>query len=146
MTRVVDASVAAKWFFDEPLTPNARAVLRDPDGLVAPDLVLLEVANVAWKRVARGEASPEHMRAVADALPHCFSLLVPAADVLSEAAETAIRLNHPVCDCVYLALARRRGLPLVTADRGLKGRAEAAGWEGEIVFLAEVPPLPESRP
>ncbi|WP_025321631.1 type II toxin-antitoxin system VapC family toxin [Deferrisoma camini] len=141
MICVVDASVAAKWFFDEPLTPNARAVLGRHEGLIAPDLVLLEVANVAWKRVARGEAAPEHMKAVVDALPHLFSLLVPATEVLAEAAETAIRLGHAVYDCAYLALARKRNVPLVTADHRLKARAGAGGWEGEIIALEEVPPL-----
>jgi len=142
MSCVVDASVAAKWFFDEPLTPNARAVLRRQEGLIAPDLVLLEVANVAWKRVARGEAPPEHMRAVVDALPHLFSLLVPAVEVLPQAAEAAILLNHPVYECAYLALASQRSVPLITADHRLKARAGAGGWEGEIIALEEIAPLP----
>ncbi|GAB4260191.1 MULTISPECIES: type II toxin-antitoxin system VapC family toxin [Deferrisoma] len=141
MICVVDASVAAKWFFDEALTPNARGVLHRYEGLIAPDLVLLEVANVAWKRVSRGEAPPEHLSAVGEALPHFFTLLVPAAEVLAEAAETALRLQHPVYDCAYLAVARRRQVPLVTADRRLKFRAAEVGWEGEIMDLADVPPL-----
>ncbi len=44
----VDASVAAKWFFEEPHTPNAAALLDARFVLHAPDLVLLEVDNVVW--------------------------------------------------------------------------------------------------
>ncbi len=55
----------------------------------------------------------------------------PTEQLAAEALALALDLDHPVYDCVYLALAIARDLPLVTADRRLiaaaQGRPEIAG-------------------
>jgi len=41
-------------------------------------------------------------------------------------------MNHPVYDCVYLALAADQSAPIATADRRLRAAATTAGvavWE-----------------
>jgi predicted nucleic acid-binding protein len=45
MILVIDASVALKWFVDEPRRDQTRDVLGSDFDLVAPDLILVEVAN-----------------------------------------------------------------------------------------------------
>ncbi|MCT4364708.1 MAG: type II toxin-antitoxin system VapC family toxin [Synechococcaceae cyanobacterium MAG-AL1] len=40
-----------------------------------------------------------------------------------EALALACHLNHPVYDCLYLALARREAATLLTADRRLQSLA-----------------------
>ena len=45
---VLDASVAVKWFVEEPGTAAALALLAEDESLIAPELVIAEVANVAW--------------------------------------------------------------------------------------------------
>ncbi len=40
-----------------------------------------------------------------------------------EALAMACHLNHPVYDCLYLALARREAATLLTADRRLQSLA-----------------------
>ncbi|MFH0341407.1 MAG: type II toxin-antitoxin system VapC family toxin [Chromatiales bacterium] len=44
---VVDASVACKWYLDEPDCDAARALVTAKTELIAPDLILAEFANVA---------------------------------------------------------------------------------------------------
>lgn len=138
MSWVVDASVAAKWFFEEELTENARALIQAGEDLVAPDLLLLEVANVGWKRVLRETIPPEQAAALAEALPRILSLLVPSADILGRATELALSLRHPIYDCTYLAVAELRKAPLVTADRRLLEAASTSAWKGEAVHLSEI--------
>lgn len=46
---VVDAGVAAKWFFDEPLSDEAARLLDPSYELHAPDFFLLEIDNVLCK-------------------------------------------------------------------------------------------------
>ena len=54
MIQVVDASVVAKWFLPEPHKDNAERLLRDflseTVELMAPDLLVVEVGNLLWKR------------------------------------------------------------------------------------------------
>jgi predicted nucleic acid-binding protein len=44
--RVVDASVAVKWFVQEADTGVAMGLLNDPDAVIAPDLVVAEVVSI----------------------------------------------------------------------------------------------------
>ena len=54
MTVVIDASVALKWFVEEQGTDQAAALLAGNDLLIAPDLIVAEVANAGWKAVRTG--------------------------------------------------------------------------------------------
>lgn len=138
MTWVVDASVAAKWFFEEELTDKASSIIQSNRPLLAPDLIFAEVCNVAWKRVRQREISRAHAIAVASALPGMFSLITPNSEILDEALELALKLDHPVYDCLYLSLAKARDVSLVTADAGLARLAKKKRAGITVEYLAEV--------
>ena len=117
MKLVIDASVLVKWFIDEPGSDRAAA-LRKAD-LTAPDLILVEVGNVLWKLQRRGVLAEADYFDAVEALLTAPIALVPTADLLLTAARLAAELDHPLYDCVYLALAMREGFPLVTEDQRL---------------------------
>jgi len=87
---VVDASVVAAAFFPEPHRAAAAALLADGEELVAPDLLLAEVANVIWKRHGRGEIeAAEANDLLADVLRLPISY-IPAAELIESALELAV--------------------------------------------------------
>lgn len=139
MTLVIDASVALKWFVDEDGSAQASALLDGPDLLIAPDLVLAEVGNAAWKAVRGGTMHPEQFAHAATRLPAAFDELTPLASLSQRAAAIALELDHPVYDCCCLALAEARAAPLVTADRRLLSRVAGTPWEGLVVDLRSMP-------
>ena len=55
MTFVVDASVAVKWLVNEQASEAAHRLLNSEERLVAPDFIVVEVGNVLWKKLRRGE-------------------------------------------------------------------------------------------
>ena len=114
---VVDASVAVKWVLPEPDSDRAIA-LRDKV-LHAPDLALAECGNALWVRVHRGVLSKAEAETCFAALSLAPVSWTPTEQLAAEAMALALDLDHPVYDCVYLALAIARDLPLVTADRRL---------------------------
>lgn len=116
----------------------AIALLEGGDPLLAPDLVVGEVVNAAWKLVRAGEITGDHGARIAAAVPAAFSALVGAARLSVRAFALAVELQHPVYDCLYLALAELEDVKLVTADRRLLSRLRGSAWEE----LAE--PLPAS--
>ena len=72
MNLVIDASVACKWFFEENLSSEARALAESEATFSAPDTILVECANAVWRRVA-GKTVPEaQARAFLNALPQWF--------------------------------------------------------------------------
>ena len=118
MTVVVDASVAAKWFVKEAGREQALEIL-DESERHAPDLIIAEVGNVAWKKAMRGEMSGEQARFICTSLRRYFAVLHRSEALADRAIEIALRLRHPIYDCLYLACAQRTGARLVTADRRL---------------------------
>lgn len=111
---VIDASVAIKWIAPE--EGSAQALQLRDHLLAAPDLLLLEAGNAIWRRVLRGEASNGDAE---DAMTELHAAPVqwfPSGELASEALSLATALDHPIYDCVYLALVLRLGWPLITAD------------------------------
>ena len=108
MSLVVDASVALRWYVEAPGSRAAVALLGRGETLVAPDLIVCELSNAAWKLARRGEISEEHGSSIAAAAATGFARLVPAAELAGQAWRIARELDHPVYDCLYLRLAEVR--------------------------------------
>ena len=119
MTLVVDASVALKWFVAEPGSQAAVSLLSAGEALVAPDLIVAELTNAAWRSWRRGELLAEQARAIPPRLGILIQRLHSCAALAPRATEIALELEHPAYDCFYLALAERHRTVVVTADRRL---------------------------
>ena len=124
---LVDASVALKWFLNEP-DAEAAEWLSLNHSLVAPQLIVAEIANGLWKAVRKQAFVAEDAIAAIASLLAQFDLLVPLDTLGERALQIAIQLDHPVYDCFYLAAAEREGLELVTADRRFLKAVEGSAW------------------
>ncbi|HYH38079.1 MAG TPA: type II toxin-antitoxin system VapC family toxin [Azospirillum sp.] len=135
MTCVVDASVALKWFVDEEGSLQARSLVASGTDLIAPELVVAEVCNAAW-RLVRVNVLPagEEIR-IAHRIGLAFSRLWALDGLAPLAAGMARDLQHPVYDCFYLALAEREMCRVVTADRRFVERVAGSSWQDRIVHL-----------
>jgi predicted nucleic acid-binding protein len=120
---VVDASVAIKLVVTEP--GSERAWSLRGWRLLAPDLLWPECGNILWKAVRRGIFGPVEAELAFAALLRLPFETAGSAGLMPAALGRAIRLGHPAYDCLYLELAAREGLPLVTADRRLLDLAES---------------------
>ena len=141
MSLVVDASVAFKWFVsDEPHAREAGNLLRTESSLLAPDILVAEVSNSAWRAVRLGRIQPQHGIRIATALPDLFESLTGSAPLAPRAVAIARELDHPVYDCLYLSLAEARQTRLVTADARFLAKLIGTAWEASTVSLANYPP------
>jgi len=129
MTVVVDASYAIKWFVDEgdPSVRAARRLLLAGHDLIAPSLLLSEVQNVMWKKLRAGQVTEEQGSLVAASLRGFFVHVEPDDKLVEAAWKLATAHDHPVYDCVYVALAQSAGARLATFDKRMKVLARAAG-------------------
>lgn len=123
MKLVLDASVIAKWLFDEIDSDKARALYSKARAnrvsLIAPQILAAEIGSVLFVRVRRqlleaGEATLLYSR---------FELACPALHDISSLMPAALRLalqhRHSVYDSLYVALAGKERCDLVTADEKL---------------------------
>jgi predicted nucleic acid-binding protein len=131
---IVDASVAIKWLFVEEQSDLAGRLLTKI-GLIAPDLLLCEVANSVWKKWRKGEVKSVPSRL--SQLSEFFEEIVPAADLSLRAAEIALELDHPAYDCFYLALAEMRELVVITSDERLMNKLRGGPHAHLVLPLSE---------
>src|SRR5690606_41554796 len=119
MSLVIDASVALKWFFAENLHEAALRILDRESDLLAPELILAEVANALWKKAMRGEIQASDAEEIVTLLDPHFTPFFPTFSLLPRAQQIAFELRHPVYDCIYIACAEASEATLVTDDRRL---------------------------
>ena len=86
----------------------------------APDFVLVELANIFWKKarlreIGDSQAYFQELTRVRQAV-----ILSSSADLIERAAQVATQIDHPVYDCLYIACAEATGSTLITADRRLE--------------------------
>ncbi len=135
-TLLIDASVALKWFIEEPESDAAGELLLIHADFHAPELLQVELANAFCKNARRGRIAPDAWRDSLPRLIRMFQVWHPNAPLLVDAVEISLASSHPVYDCVYLALARQLGAPCLTADRKLLGTIQDTPYAGlAIDFL-----------
>jgi predicted nucleic acid-binding protein len=134
---VLDSSVALKWVLDEPDSEAARGLL--DRRLHAPDLLLVECANVLWHQTRRGMLDPAGAAALYRHLAVAPVTWAGSGRLAGEAMALALTLDHPAYDCLYLALALELDLPVVTADRRfLAAASRLPRLAARVVALADL--------
>lgn len=121
---VLDASAAVRLILGDPAATQLAQPLREAALVLAPELMLTEVANTLWKlQRAQQLADLDPQQLLADARD-LVDRVEPDRHLQAEALALACHLNHPVYDCLYLALARREAASLISADQRLLRLAE----------------------
>ena len=124
---VVDASIAFLCFANEPDRWGAARLLETEATLLAPDLMAVEATNAWWKKLRRREMDAID---VEQAVTNLLALGIDwtsSGRLVRAAARLAVKLGHPVYDCLYLALAASHSAMLATADERLRRGAERLG-------------------
>ena len=132
MTLVVDASVAVLWTLTQRNSDRAAA-LQSEGELIAPSLIVAEIGNAIWKAVRRGDLPAREAQEGMKIALGPISALTPLEDLHTRALEFAVELQHPIYDCLYLALAEREHAELVTADERMFAAAQKAKVKARLL-------------
>lgn len=120
---VVDCSVAAKWFLTETGDVQALSLLDEHEAgrisLIAPDLLLLELASLISKRARRKQLSEEQANRIFWVVEQSDLRLFETRDFIGTAFDLALKNQMSFWDCVYLALAIEQNCTMITADQRL---------------------------
>jgi predicted nucleic acid-binding protein len=126
----VDDRRARQHFRRSPARRRAR--------LLAPELIIAEVISAAWKQRRRGGIDDAQFDdiviRIADGPIDCR----PLRPLALRAAALARELDHPLYDCLYLALAEAEDAPLVTADRRLVAAVRGTALAGKVSLLGQI--------
>lgn len=118
-TYVLDTSVAVAWYLPEWFAGAARKwqrqLLENRVRLLVPALHFWEIGNVLRTYVRRAELDAALAQEV-----YALHLDAPLEVVEPERGDvlaTALEMDATMYDAVFIALARRHGIPLLTAER-----------------------------
>lgn len=135
MTLVVDASVIAKWFYDEPDTATARLLLGLDRLLIAPAHAPAEVGHVLARRVRDGTLTPEAMADAMSGLSRTV-VFVPLPGLYAEASRIAVETGTSFYDALYVAAAEAWKADLIDADTRLLRGLGSTRWAPVLRALA----------
>ena len=123
-TRVTDASALAAVAFVESGAEEVGSLLGRTE-LLAPPLLPVELANIAWKKCRR---QPSVAEQVASQLDWALGVQVRLVHVdYREALQLALLWGLSAYDASYLWVAWHARVPLVTLDRRLAAVATEMG-------------------
>ncbi|NVN87411.1 MAG: type II toxin-antitoxin system VapC family toxin [Rhodopseudomonas sp.] len=136
-TLVIDASVALKWLVPEEMSDVARDLSGVPDRLVAPRLIITEIANALARKTIQGLLSSREATYHFSTLPALLPELIDVDELIAPALENACKLRHPIYDLIYLETARRLDAQLVTADRRFTAKLVGTDLARHVLFLSD---------
>ncbi len=143
---VVDASVAVKWFLREDYSHEARKVASAGLKMVGPTLVQYETAGAFVRAMRRNDINATDAMQCCQKWLHTLKAQVIRLESdhrdVTAGSRLAAQLQHPLADCIYLAMAERLDASLVTADRPFCERATK--HHKPVLFLTDVDQLHES--
>jgi predicted nucleic acid-binding protein len=137
---VVDASVGIRLFLVEPLSEQADALfdhLADtpPARFYVPDLFFVECTHILWKYAHHFDYPAEAAQQDVIDLTRLPLQSVSTAALASDALALAVEYGSTTYGAIYVALAQRLSLPLVTADEALVQRF--AETDQSVRFLGD---------
>lgn len=145
MTVVIDASVAAKWYFAED-GREAAAGLRDRNDLTAPGILRVELLGVVTKRHRRREIDDRTGDEIVWLLPSMPVRFVPDEALLEQAYRASIGSRIGFQDALYVACALRFDAPLISGDERLLRALRAMPTSVRAYSLQQIDALPAAGP
>jgi predicted nucleic acid-binding protein len=135
---VVDASVATKWVVEEVHSDEA-ALLLAYDALHAPDHWQAEAVNVLWAKAFRSDLATADAEQRMTVLMRAPVIGTPIAGLMSRAFAISVARQVTIYDSLYLALAEKLSIPVVTADVRLMRQLEPdAALANRMVWIGNL--------
>jgi len=138
MNKVVDASVAIKWYVPEIYEQEASRLQKSGDTLHAPELVLPEFGNIVWKKVARREITEKEGQKIVTEFSRANLVYHPQRQIIKSAFTGATMTNQTVYDWTYMALALSLGCQFVTADERFYKALEKTKLKKFLLWVGDI--------
>lgn len=130
----IDAIVAVKALVAEPSSDKARAVIAGNDLIVAPAHAYAEIAEIIHRKHMAGEIDEYQVGRALLRLPDILTF-VALDGLIADAFLIARTLHCSVHQCLYLAVARKHRVALISADRRLLERIQGTGFAKTVFDL-----------
>ncbi|MDD3473940.1 MAG: type II toxin-antitoxin system VapC family toxin [Syntrophaceae bacterium] len=132
MIGIIDTSAVIRLFIDDgPITEGLEKFLREVERgnaiALAPELMLVEAANVLYKKMLRDELTSEEAKSLLDEITRLPIRREGHDQILQRSFAIAENTNLTVYDSLFLSLAEYRSGVLFTGDNKLLQAAKGMG-------------------
>lgn len=132
MSWVIDTSALVRLFIpDGPISKEAEAAFNQAgaggEPVLAPQLILVEVANVLLRKLRRDELSSAEHDELLNTILALPIRLIEHPPLIFAASRLAREFKLSAYDAIYLALAEEHGATLLTCDEYLATAARSLG-------------------
>ncbi len=134
----LDSNVIAALFFKDPYSERVEAALEKYDRLLTLDLAFPEVGNVAWKRISlfhEDYATISRALRMATEFTQNACQVTLSKEILLEGLELGVKQELSIYDSLFLTLAKRMRLKLLTTDEKLHRKAQASKELANLTIL-----------
>jgi predicted nucleic acid-binding protein len=138
MNKVIDASVAIKWYVPEIYEQEATRLQQSGDVLHAPELILPEFVNIVWKKIARREIIEKEGQKIVTEFSRTNLVYHPQRQIIKSAFTGAMMTNQTVYDWTYMALALSLGCQFVTADERFYKALEKTKLKKHLLWVGDI--------
>lgn len=116
---ILDSSAAVRAVLASDTSDTYFQIISNEKEIASPSLYLSETSNALWKEVRFNGLSinllPHMMRTLS-----AMTTISPDEDYIQDALRIAIDSEHPVYDCLFIAMSRLMDAPVLTADKKLR--------------------------
>ena len=120
MIIILDTSAAIDILLGKGNFENYQNLIEKADTVIAPEIYISEITNVAWKYNKIADFTHEESLSLAEDGINLIDQFVAVKDLWKESLREAINNDHPVYDCLYVVCARRNDGILLSRDKKLK--------------------------
>ncbi len=120
MIIVLDTSAAIEIILKKKESSKFKNIIVEADAVIAPELYISEIANVAWKYNKIAKLKHEDCISLSEDGINLVDQFINTKELWKEALREAIHNDQTVYDCLYLICARRNDGIILTMDQRLK--------------------------
>jgi len=121
---IIDTNVLFQFYFGEDTVHTLDVIGLD---IEAPDILKIEFINVLRKAHYLNHIPIDTIDKIYVDAISLIKVFYHHNDILKEAKDISFSLNHPIYDCLFLALALKLDQPFVSLDRRLLHKAKSIG-------------------
>jgi predicted nucleic acid-binding protein len=134
---VIDTSVAVKWLVPEVHTEHAQRLRAMAHELLAPEFLMIELANTLLKKARRGEIRAVRVVPMLSRTAAMFQFLTTSR-LIDRTVAIATQHSRSVYDALYVAHALDQRCQLITADRKLYDALRPA-YAKTMLWVEDIP-------
>lgn len=121
---IIDTNVLFQFYFGEDAFDTFDVLAFD---IEAPDILKIEFINVLRKAHFLNHVPIDTINKIYSDAISLIKVFYDHNDILKEAKDISFVLNHPIYDCLFLALALKLDQPFVSSDKRLLLKANHLG-------------------